>query len=213
MNIKNLFQRLVLGVIFVSILSVFAGFTQVLRVRRIVNHAIIAQQLLIKASAPIKEVFFPPRDKVRPLLRGLIEAEQKSISMAMYSLTDEKIALSLIEAHQRNVKIEIVTDLTQSAEKYSRIPLLRSAGICIYTFPRRGQLDKQQPWPPLMHNKFTIFHKSLENRSILVNGSLNLTQSAIQKNKENIHVCDDKELIDKYVAEFEELKILADLLD
>lgn len=51
-----------------------------------------------------------------------------------------------------------------------------------------------------MHNKFAVI-----DGHILVNGSFNWTQSAVDKNQENLSIIDNDELCNKYSAEFERL--------
>lgn len=51
-----------------------------------------------------------------------------------------------------------------------------------------------------MHNKYCVL-----DGTILINGSFNWTQSAVDKNQENLSIIESNTLCQKYSAEFERL--------
>ena len=93
-----------------------------------------------------------------------------TIDIAVYSITNPKIANAIITAHQRGAKVRIVTDRTMAGHKSSMIDELVAAGIPVRT-NRRHKIE---------HNKFAVF----DNRR-MVTGSYNWTTAATKYNSEN----------------------------
>lgn len=159
------------------------------------------KNILIKPDNTISYAAFTPKDSVRQLLIALINSEKKSIRVAIYMLTDNYIAQALKKAKlERNINIEIISEKTTANGQFSKIPLLSNLGIktYIYNFPH--------PEHGIMHNKFFIFEKNINNKSILWTGSFNCTNSAQVYNQENIIILDDTNLINIFENQFNYLK-------
>ena len=69
-------------------------------------------ELLRCKDGSFKQAFFSPDDNVQNLLIKLIDNEQLSIKLAIFSFTDGEIAQALMRAQARGVNIEIVTDIS-----------------------------------------------------------------------------------------------------
>ena len=93
-----------------------------------------------------------------------------TIDIAVYSITNPKIADAIIAAHRRGAKVRIVTDRTMAGPKSSMIDELVAAGITVRV-NRRHKIE---------HNKFAVF----DNRR-MVTGSYNWTTTATKYNSEN----------------------------
>ena len=93
-----------------------------------------------------------------------------TIGIAVYSITNPKIADAIIAAHQRGAHVRIVTDRTMAGHKSSMIDDLASAGIPVRT-NRRHKIE---------HNKFAVF-----DNMRMVTGSYNWTTAATKYNSEN----------------------------
>ena len=93
-----------------------------------------------------------------------------TIDIAVYSITNSKIANAIITAHRRGARIRIITDRTMAGHKSSMIDELVTAGIPVRT-NRRHKIE---------HNKFAVF----DNRR-MVTGSYNWTTAATKYNSEN----------------------------
>jgi len=63
----------------------------------------------IPAGASYEIGFSPNGDSLAVVLKG-IQSARSSILVAAYSFTSKPIALALLDAHQRGVKVQIVAD-------------------------------------------------------------------------------------------------------
>ncbi len=150
----------------------------------------------------LKQAFFSPDDDVQKVLIELINYEQEKIQAAIFSFTDGEIAQALLQAKARGVAIEIVTDISSVRDKFNKIELLKKNKINVHVYkPQTVTIFNN-----IMHNKFVIFEKNIDNKSLLWTGSFNFTKSAKMNNQENVIVLDDKPLIDRYYQQFVKLK-------
>lgn len=105
----------------------------------------------------------------------------------MYVFTDKEIALSLVKARERGVKVRLYLDKDQVDYQYSQSRFLVQKGI-------KTRISSNNY---IMHNKFAI----IDNR-ILLTGSYNWTFSANNRNDENLMVIDDPEIIEIFQNQF-----------
>jgi len=108
----------------------------------------------------------------------------------MYIFTDREIAIPLVKAQERGVKVKLYLDKEQVDYQYGQSCFLVQKGI-----NARVSSNKY-----IMHNKFAI----IDNR-LLLTGSYNWTFSANNRNDENLMVIDDPEIIARYQNQFEKL--------
>ena len=121
-------------------------------------------------SAPISiEAFFTPGTECEDRIIAEL-GRATTIDIAVYSITNPKIADAIIAAHRRGARVRIVTDRTMAGHKSSMIDELVAAGIPVRT-NRRHKIE---------HNKFAVF----DNRR-MVTGSYNWTTAATKYNSEN----------------------------
>lgn len=158
----------------------------------------------IKHQNEIEQCFFTPDDNITNLLVELIKEEKEAIKVAMYYLSEVKIIKELIEAKKRNIEIEVIIDngcITKI--NLSNLHKLVSCDISLNVF---GKKVERGPMP-LMHNKYFIFKRNIENKTILTTGSFNCTYSAQARNKENLIITESLHLIEKYEQNFNKLKL------
>ena len=154
-----------------------------------------AQSTIIRKDGVVKKALFSPDDSIKKVLIGLIHAEQEHIYVAIFSLTDIEIVQALIQAHHRGVAVEIVADTSCLKYSGSKIVKLHEAGINVRNFPTEDS-------KALMHNKFVVFTKNLNNQPILWTGSFNFTYSASRFNQENVLILQDADLAQDYINHF-----------
>lgn len=143
------------------------------------------------------EVFFSPRGGVIEAVVNEIKAAQQEILIQAYSFTSKPIAKALLEARKRGVKIEAVLDKSNATAKYSAATFLANAGIPVLIDDKHA----------IAHNKVMII-----DRRVLITGSFNFTTAAENKNAENLLVIkDNKQLIEKYLSNYERHKSHSDL--
>lgn len=154
-------------------------------------HATRAPELTIRPDGTILQAFFTPFDNVRHVLVDIIGKEQKSIKIASYFLTDPAVVNALKKAHEKNVTITAIVDyslLTSNQHHKVLAELAQHSDLYIFRHMDRG----------LMHNKFIIFEKNINDAPLVWTGSYNLTRSAQNYNFENVVVSNDAALIKQY---------------
>ena len=146
---------------------------------------IYANENKISSSA-----YFSPGEDCLHRIRRFINEAQTTLDICVFTITDNRIVEKIIEAHQRGIKIRIISDDDKSEDLGSDMEHLEKSGIsCIY-----------DATPAHMHHKFAI-----ADGHTLLNGSFNWTRSATTANSENILVTNDTKLVTKYVAAFDKL--------
>lgn len=88
------------------------------------------------------------------------------------------------------VKVRIITDDDCSLQKGSDIAEFHQAGIPV-------RMDNS---PAHMHHKFCIL-----DSTCMIDGSFNWTRQAHQKNKENVIIFADRDLVKSFETEFEKM--------
>lgn len=148
--------------------------------------------------APFIQVFFPPQDKLRPLLCALIQEETEQIDIEAFQLTDKEIAKSILQAFESGVKVTIIADIS-ALGRYSKVVNLYNAGIPVYIYPKEDASSQRYA---LMHNKIMVLH----SLSCIITGSMNFTKSGLESNQENLLIIQNKDVFKEYTHQFEWLK-------
>jgi phosphatidylserine/phosphatidylglycerophosphate/cardiolipin synthase-like enzyme len=138
------------------------------------------------------EVYFSPGSACADRLIGLLTGLQHAADLCNFTITDNRISRAILAAHQRGIRIRIVSDDWKATDLGSDIEHLERAGIPV-------ALDSS---PAHMHHKFALFDSRL-----VATGSYNWTRSAAQENQENLVVTDHPELLKRFSQEFERLWI------
>ena len=133
------------------------------------------------------EVYFSLYDNPQKEIIKNINQAEAFINIAMYIFTDREIAIPLVKARERGVKVRLYLDKEQVEYQYSQSRFLVQKGI-----KTRISSNKY-----IMHNKFAI----IDNR-LLLTGSYNWTFSANNRNDENLMIIDDPEIIKIFQNQF-----------
>jgi phosphatidylserine/phosphatidylglycerophosphate/cardiolipin synthase-like enzyme len=210
-SLYHFFQRLILALIFVTTLAV--SFFAANSLYRYQNYTNKAECVLLNEKGQIKRALFSPDDNIEEILVSLIDTEREKISMTAFSLTSISVANALINAKKRNITVELIVDAQNSQSPYSKVSMLHAAGIPVWLYPplkRHDAIDHRPhnffPHKGIMHNKFIIFKRSLNDKPLLWTGSYNFTWSANKKNQENVIIVDDFDIIKFYIYQFEIIK-------
>lgn len=117
-----------------------------------------------------------------------IGSARKTLDLAVYSFTDQRIAQAVLAAKRRGVQVRLITDATEAKNKYQAQVLqeLRQGGVPIEEDTHSG----------LMHLKVAV----VDGRDVIT-GSYNWTLSAADENDENLLVIHDP----KAAASYEQL--------
>ena len=132
--------------------------------------------------------WFSPGDDCRDQIISHLNNARSSIDICVFTISDNQIADTIQAAHQRGVKVRIISDDDKREDTGSDIAQLQRQGIPV-------RLDST---PDHMHHKFCIM-----DNTVLINGSFNWTRSASTRNQENIVITDDRTLVETFGARFE----------
>jgi phosphatidylserine/phosphatidylglycerophosphate/cardiolipin synthase-like enzyme len=117
------------------------------------------------------EGWMSPQD--RPLTRLVvreIERAERRIDVAIFFLTHKEVAGALIRAHRRGVAVRVLADASGATNAYTKVELLRAAGVPV----------KIEPWGGKLHLKAA----AIDGRVAIV-GSMNWTSAGEGGNDEN----------------------------
>ncbi|MBB6520652.1 phospholipase D-like domain-containing protein [Pseudoteredinibacter isoporae] len=137
-----------------------------------------------------EQAYFSPGTSCREAIVQQIRAARKQIEICVFTISDDVITKAILEAHQRNIDVRIISDNDKSHDLGSDIERMQEAGVQL-------RLDHS---PYHMHHKFALF-----DRRLLINGSFNWTRSASTKNQENIVLSYERILLREFSVLFEQL--------
>ncbi|MFT7519747.1 MAG: cardiolipin hydrolase [Kiritimatiellia bacterium] len=140
-------------------------------------------------SAPSR-VLFGPQDPMWETLHSLVCGARTSLDLAVFTLTDDRLSNALIDVHRRGVRVRLLSDDSKSDDKGSDVRRLRKAGVPVCT----------DGSPFHFHHKFAV----IDDR-VVVTGSYNWTRSADERNRENVLVTEDRQIVMAYAKGFEQL--------
>ncbi len=151
----------------------------------------------VSEEANIQVFFTAPRYPDRPTdrhggiderLAAAIDSAQKSVDVAAFEFNLASVTDALVRAHQRGVRVRLVTD-SDYADSLGPTSLLQAQIPVVF--------DSAEPF---MHDKFVV----IDGKQVWT-GSWNLTTNGTYRNNNNIIVADSKLLAENYTAEFEEM--------
>ncbi|UPT74736.1 MAG: phospholipase D-like domain-containing protein [Elusimicrobiota bacterium] len=140
---------------------------------------------------------FSPNAGIEQALVRAIDASKATIEIAMFSFFSQPIAEALLRAKERDVKVRVVMDKSQTAQ--SKIDdWFAWHGIELRLL--RGPDDRRDPRYQKMHNKFGLFDGKL-----LASGSFNYSSRAEALSFENINYFDEADEIARFALSFEQM--------
>lgn len=136
-------------------------------------------------STPVWSVYFSPDGGATDAIVTELGKATSNVLVQAYSFTSAPIAKALVDAHKRGVKITVILDKSQKTAKYSSADFITHAGITTLIDAKHA----------IAHNKVMVI-----DGLVLITGSFNFTKAAEEKNAENLLIIRDKELADKFIA-------------
>ncbi|VAW67570.1 hypothetical protein MNBD_GAMMA09-2281 [hydrothermal vent metagenome] len=153
---------------------------------------------VIKAIQPVQSgvqikssAYFSPGKDCRNNIIRLIKGAKKTVSICVFTISDNKITQAIMDAHNRGIDVSIISDNDKANDRGSDIYQLMDKGLNVI-------LDDS---PYHMHHKFML----VDSR-VLLSGSFNWTRSASDVNQENILISYDDDLVSLFNQNFEKLK-------
>ncbi|KAI1317529.1 hypothetical protein EDD11_008336 [Mortierella claussenii] len=138
----------------------------------------------------VSPVFFPSEESFHHLIDTLNGA-QKSLDICVYTITDDQVSAAIIRAHERGVKVRIISDDEKSEDQGSDVRRLARD----HHIPTR--VDGS---PSYMHHKFAVVDDAL-----VINGSYNWTKGARFQNREDLTLTNSGKAVQEFKGEFERL--------
>lgn len=144
---------------------------------------ISAQPNTVGLNAEVMGVYFsPPNDAAAAVVRA-IDASEHEVLVQAYGFTHNGMAQALVRAHQRGVRVRVLLDQkSQSSNRYV-IGILTDADIAL----------RQDGKHAIAHNKVMVI-----DRTLVITGSFNFTNSAATRNAENLLVLKSADLAETY---------------
>lgn len=133
--------------------------------------------------------YFSPDRGTADVIIGFIDRCQNTLDIAVYSITNDQISEAIIRAKQRGVAVRVITDSTQSHNKYSDDEKLEEGLVEVH---RVGT-----GWRQSMHNKFVI-----GDGTAVGTGSFNWTKNADKHNNENFVIIRLRYVVKTFQREF-----------
>jgi len=144
---------------------------------------------LLQEKPTTWEVYFSPHGGATDAIIRELNKAKNTILVQAFSFTSAPIAKALLNAHKRNVKVEVILDKSQVTQKYSPATFFYNAGIPV-------KIDAQHA---IAHNKVMII-----DGETVITGSFNFTKAAEENNAENLLIIHDKKLAEQYIRNWQE---------
>ncbi|XP_026323677.1 mitochondrial cardiolipin hydrolase-like [Hyposmocoma kahamanoa] len=133
-----------------------------------------------------------------------LNSPRYSLDICMYVLTNMDMANAILKLNYKGVKVRIIIDADMAFSAGSNVRKLEKQGI-----PVRWMKSTN-----LMHHKFCILDASVDGDKVtevtplVIMGSLNWTNQALNGNWEDVTVTSQEKLVRQFKAEFERLWVL-----
>ncbi|CAH2100310.1 unnamed protein product [Euphydryas editha] len=128
-----------------------------------------------------------------------LNSPRSSIDICMYVITSQDFANVILKLHIRGIKVRVIMDADMAFTSGSVIKRFHK-----YKIPLRWMKSTY-----LMHHKFCLIDTmdDVEKKSmpLVIMGSLNWTNQALNGNWEDVVVTSQKDLVRQYKTEFERL--------
>ena len=171
-----------------SVVEIFAKKKDLKKYKILTNFLI---KKYYKPKPVICECYFFPNPSNEQRVVNMFRTCKKTLDIAIFTFTRDSIAKAILEALQRGVKVRCIGDDGNSKVKGSDVRLLASFGIPCKT-------DNNFRFH--MHNKMAII-----DNSVVITGSFNWTNQAINKNQDNILFIEDKKIANQYTDYFNQI--------
>ncbi|WP_353139146.1 phospholipase D family protein [Limnohabitans sp.] len=142
-----------------------------------------AQSNTANLNAEVLGVYFTPPGDVAAAIVKAIDASEHEVLVQAYGFTHNGMAQALVRAHQRGVKVRVLLDKKSESSNRYVIAVLNDADMAVRHDGKHA----------IAHNKVMLI-----DRTIVITGSFNFTNSAATRNAENLLVLKSAELAETY---------------
>lgn len=137
------------------------------------------------------ESHFTPVEEMTPVVKTYLGLAKSSVKVAVFGLTNDELADTLIQLHNAGVKVEVAVDKLQSSVRGTDIPKLVEAGIPVYV--------KKTSY--LNHNKYVI----IDDQLVLM-GSWNWSVNAETQDNSEVILYGCRDVIGSFINDFSRIK-------
>jgi phosphatidylserine/phosphatidylglycerophosphate/cardiolipin synthase-like enzyme len=148
-------------------------------------------------------VLFAPDDDLQGEVLKVIEQENECIYVAAFVFSNSKFAHALADATKRGIKVVMIIDPTGFYDRFGKVPFLKEHGVTVHLYNSHYAGQKQSS---LLHHKFLIGKRNLNNKSIVVFGSANFSRAAVERNQDNLSFSSDPDIVERFTQQFERMK-------
>ena len=134
------------------------------------------------------EVYFSPHGGCTDAIIRDLNQAKNTVLVQAYSFTSALIAKTLLNAHKRGVKVEVILDKSQRTDQYSSATFFFNGGIPV-------KIDSVHA---IAHNKVIVI-----DGETVITGSFNFTKAAEENNAENLLIINDKKLAEQYIKNWQ----------
>ncbi len=144
----------------------------------------IAAELILRKDTPVR-VFFSPRGNATSGIVQALDTARSEILVQAHTLLSPAITRSILDAHERGVRIQVILDKSERQEGLTPAVQLVHAGVPVF-------LDGA--------------HASANDRVIVIDGrtvitgSMNFSTSSDEMNGENLLIIESPELARAYTV-------------
>ena len=75
------------------------------------------------------DTYFAPGDDCPARIRGLLARARNTVDICVFTITDDRVSDAIIDAHERRLKVRVISDDDKSGDRGSDIQRLESAGV------------------------------------------------------------------------------------
>jgi len=154
-------------------------------------------------------VFMSPSDGVDTAIENAIATADYEIAFCVLAYTHTNIMLAMRakwddNLHYPDFAVEGVFDAQNAASQYSQWwNMSGQTGSYVWSPPADVWVDSLQPAGALLHHKYMVIDGNQpDSDPIVITGSANWSNNAVENNDENIVIIHDAEVANQYLQEF-----------
>jgi phosphatidylserine/phosphatidylglycerophosphate/cardiolipin synthase-like enzyme len=138
-------------------------------------------------QAEVIGVYFAPSPHAAQSIVQAVQGSEREVLVEAYGFTHNGIAQALLRAHQRGVVVRVLMDAKSAVTNRYVIDALRQEKVHL-------RLDDKHA---IAHNKVMVI-----DESVVITGSFNFTNSAANRNAENVLILKSPDLAQRYKADW-----------
>lgn len=147
------------------------------------------------------KIYFSPNGNCEKAIIEEIGRAKSYIHIAMFNLTNGRIARALVKVSKRGIDTKVIMDMESSLDDHSKGRFLENKGIDI-KYKKGLYRNNLGDEAGLMHNKFAVI-----DGKVVITGSYNWTASAEKWNYENLLIIPSARVTELFEREFNRLWI------